>query len=111
MAARKKTQGLSPKTPAAATAALLAPLLARLLADWLGIEVGSETAEGLILAVIAAVSAAVAAYAAPPGAVVADRRPAKPKPSKPYQGGYGAVEVLLIVFLAILCLVALSWLL
>ena len=76
MAAEKKTVGVSPKTQAAGAAALVAPLVARLLADVFGIEVDSETVEGLVLAGIAAVSAFAAAYAAPSGAVVADRRDA-----------------------------------
>ena len=75
MAAKKKTVGVSPKAPAAALAGLVAPLVARMVADAFGVEVDSETVEGLILAGIAAVSAFAAAYAAPPGAVVSDRKP------------------------------------
>jgi hypothetical protein len=105
MAAKKKQVGISPKTSAAAVAALVAPLVARLLGDVFGVEVDSETAEGLILAAVAAVSAFAAAYAAPPGQVAT-----VPKP-RAREGGYSAVEVLLVVFLAICCLVVLSWLL
>ena len=107
MAAAKKQQGVSPKTTSAALAALVAPLVARLLGDLLGVEVDSETAEGLILAGIAAVSAFAAAYAAPPGNVVIERKGRTVKK----EAGYGAVDVLIIVFLAIVILVALSWLL
>jgi di/tricarboxylate transporter len=95
MAAQKKTVGVSPKTTAAAAAALVAPLVARLLGDLVGIEIDSETAEGLILAGVAAVSAFAAAYAAPPGRVAT-----APKPVR--EGGYALVELLVAVILIVL---------
>jgi hypothetical protein len=61
--------GVSPKTQAAAAAALVGPLVARLIGDLLDIEIDSEVVEGLVLAVIAAGSAGLAAWRAKPGTV------------------------------------------
>jgi hypothetical protein len=112
MWAKTKTVGVSPKTTAAAVAALVGPLVARLVGDLLGVEVESETVEGLILAGVAAVSAGLAAYKARPGVVIPDRAVENRfREVNRMEKGYGVVDAILVVFLVIVVLVVLSWLL
>lgn len=65
-----KTVGVSPKTPAAALAAILTPTLVGLISKHLGIDVGSEDVNHLLLGVIGIAAGGFAGWKAPPGTVV-----------------------------------------
>jgi hypothetical protein len=96
MAAKKKTKGVSPKAPVAGGTAVLAGLVAWLL--------GVDADVALVIA--SGIGALIGAVVAPPGNVVTERKPRVAR-----EGGYSAVEVLLVVFLALCCLIVLAWLL
>jgi hypothetical protein len=58
------------------------------------------------LVIASGIGALIGAVVAPPGNVVTERKPRVAR-----EGGYSAVEVLLVVFLALCCLIVLAWLL